>query len=151
MKNTSVCVLLWLLMSLLACAKPDRVVRVNSADQGVFFTVETVHGQGAISNDFTRIYAHLENGNKSDQELVLDGEYLEETKITWLNPGEVTLCVPDGSTDTFRNLVTLSAGGRSQTVRTHLRENCADNLIPGSQQYNDRFGNGGNPPRLQRK
>lgn len=136
--------------SIIVCETRQRGRGRDSALQGIFSTVETWHGQGTISNDFTRIYAHLENGNKSDRALVLDGEYLEEAKITWLNPNEVTLCVPDGSTDPFRNRVTLIACDRTETIRTHLREHCG-NLIPSARQYNESFGNDGSPPRLQGK
>ena len=106
------------------CAKPDRVDRINSPVTGLFITVETRYGRGAIAADFTRVYAHLEANGKSDESLVLDGEYLQDTKVIWLNPHEVTLCIPQGATDSFRNLLTLRAGGVSQTIRTHLQEHC---------------------------
>ena len=110
---------------LTGCAKPDRVARVNSPMGGVFLTVETRHGQGAISNDFTRIYAHFESEGKSDKELLLDGEYLEDTKVVWLNPSEVTFCVPSGSpTDHFANNVTLHAGDESWRIHSRLQEHC---------------------------
>ena len=135
----------------LGCAKPDQIVRIDSSAPGMYFTIETYHGQGAISSDFTKIYVHLENGNKSDRELVLDGEYLEDTKVTWLNPNEVTLCMPDGITDTFRNRVRLSAGADSQTIRSHLREHCSNNLVIVPGQNNHESGDNSNPPRLEGK
>lgn len=124
--KTSVCLATLLIEGVLltGCDKPN-VVRVNSPTGGVFLTVETHHGQGAISNDFTRIYAHFESKGKSDKELVLDGEYLEDTKIMWLNPSEVTFCVPYGSpTESFRNNVTLHAGDESWTLHSRLQEHC---------------------------
>jgi hypothetical protein len=152
MKKSLFVPLLLLQIGLLsACAKPDRITRVNSPAQGIYFTVETWHGHGAIDNDFTRIYAHVENGNRSGRELVLSGEYLQDTKITWLNPDEATLCIPNGFTDTFRSSVTIEAGGRSETIRSHLRDHCAVDAITGSAQYNQDSGDEIGPPRLKRK
>lgn len=125
MKN-SVCLAMLVQVVLLSgCTKPDRVVRVNSPRAGVFLTVETWHGRGAISNDFTRIYAHFESNSKSDKELLLDGEYIEGTTVVWLNPSEVTFCVPSGSpTDHFANNVTLVAGDESWRIHSRLQEHC---------------------------
>lgn len=91
---------------------------------GLFITVETHFGRGAPTADFTRIYAHLEADGRSDRELVLDGEYLQGTKIIWLDPHEVTLCLAEGYTESFRNYVTLHAGGVTQAVHTHIQEHC---------------------------
>lgn len=108
--------------------RPDNVQRFDSPVAGLFFTVETWYGHGAVSPDFTRVYAHLETKGKTDRELVLDGEYLENTKVIWLSPTEVALCVEkgcgEGFTDHFRNYVTLSAGGVSKTIHTHFQEHC---------------------------
>jgi hypothetical protein len=106
------------------CAKPDHVDHVESPTAGLFFTVETRYGRGAMSPDVTRVYAHLEANGKSDRQLVLDGEYLEKTKIIWLSSSQVTLCIPDGYTDSFRTYVTLRAGAMSETIRSHLQEHC---------------------------
>jgi hypothetical protein len=110
------------------CGKPDTVQRFDSPTTGLFFTVETRYGHGAISPDFTRVYAHLEADGKTDRELVLDGEYLEETKVIWLSPTEVTLCVEttykEGYTDHFRSYVTLSAGGVAKTIHSHYQGRC---------------------------
>jgi hypothetical protein len=124
------------------CANPDRVVKVNSPMGGVFLTVETWHGQGASSNDFTRIYAHFESKGKSDKELLLDGEYLEDTKVVWLNPSEITFCVPSGSpTDHFANNVTLNAGNESWRIHSLLQEHCNSVASETPDQ----------PPRLKRR
>jgi hypothetical protein len=128
---------------LTGCAKPDRIVRVNSPVGELFLTVETWHGQGAISNDFTRIYAHFENKGKSDKELVLDGEYLEDTKVIWLNPSELKFCVPYGSpTDSFRSNLTLRAGDESWRLHSRLQENCNSVASETSDE---------SPPRLKRR
>jgi len=109
-------------------AHSDSVQRFDSPVAGLFFTVETWYGHGAISPDFTRVYAHLEANGKTDRELVLDGEYLEETKVIWLSPSEVTLCVEttykEGYTDHFRSYVTLSAGGVAKTIHSHYQGRC---------------------------
>jgi len=95
-----------------------------------------------ISRKFTLTLNEVE---RADKKLVLDGEYLENTQVTWLNPSEVTLCMPNGLTDSFRNYVTLTVGdGASETIRTHLQEHCPslaqsfdgslkDNVITDSQ------------------
>lgn len=109
-------------------AHPDRVQRFDSPVAGLFFTVETWYGRGAIAPDFTRVYAHVEANGKTDRELVLDGEYLEKTKVIWLSPAEVTLCVEttyqEGYTDHFRSYVTLSVGGVAKTIHSHYQGRC---------------------------
>jgi len=117
---------LLLILSLLGCAKPNRVETVNSPTNGVFYTVETF-GNGPLVSDFTRVYAHLERRGKSDKKLVIDGDYLEFSKITWNDPHDVTLCMKGGITNTFRNEVTLIVGDRpedSETIHSHLDEHC---------------------------
>jgi hypothetical protein len=106
------------------CSKPDQVDRVDSPLPGLYVTVETHFGPGAIAADFTRIYAHLEAGGQSDKKLLLDGEYLQNTKVVWVSPKEVKLCMPEGFTESFHNYVTLNAGKSSQTIRAHLQEQC---------------------------
>lgn len=108
-------------------AHPDSVQRFDSPVAGLFFTVETWYGHGAIAPDFTRVYAHLEANGKT-RELVLDGEYLEKTKVIWLSPTEVTLCVEttyqEGYTDHFRSYVTLSVGGVAKTIHSRYQGRC---------------------------
>ncbi len=108
-----------------ACAKPDAAIRVNSPAPGVFMTVETYHGHGAIDDDYTWIYAHLVADGNSDRRLVLAGEYLESTTVTWASDSEVTLCIPEGYTDRYSNYVTLEAGKAWLTIRSHLHEDCS--------------------------
>jgi hypothetical protein len=93
----------------------------------VFYTVETFKGHGAIDNDFTRVYAHLDRNGKSDNKLVVDGEYLEFSRITWTGPHDVTLCMQNGITNSYRNQVTLITGDTvdaSETIHNHLQEHC---------------------------
>lgn len=106
------------------CAKPDHVTTVKSPTEGVFYTVETFNGHGAADSDFTRVYAHLERNGKSDKKLVVDGGYLEISKIIWTGPHDVTLCKQAGITNSFRSDVTLISGDTSETIHNHLRELC---------------------------
>jgi hypothetical protein len=107
------------------CAKPSHVTTVQSPLSGVFYTVETFDGLGPPDCDFTRVVAHLERGRQIDRKLVVDGCYLEISRITWNNSHDVTLCMEGGMTDSFRTEVTLVAGERSsETIHNHLREDC---------------------------
>jgi hypothetical protein len=107
------------------CARPDKVTTVKSPTEGLFYTVETTIGHGAISSDYTNVYAHLERNGKSARELVISGEYLESIQITWTTPHDAVLCLQSGSfTDLFRNEVTLRSGGTSETIHNHLQEQC---------------------------
>ena len=91
--------------------KPDHVTTVKLPIDGVFYTVESYYGRGAIAPDVTRVYAHLERAGKTIKALVLQGEDLS-VKITWGfdNPRTVTFCF-SGFTGIFQNQVTLSVGG----------------------------------------
>jgi hypothetical protein len=109
------------------CAKPDRVTTIKSPMDGVFYTVETFNGHGAADADFTRVYAHLERNGKSDKKLVVDGTYLEISKIIWTGSHDVTLCKEAGITDSFRSEVTLISGDTSETIQNQLQENCKEN------------------------
>jgi hypothetical protein len=108
---------------LLGCAKPDHITTLKSPSSEFFYTVETYEGHGPLSSDLTRVYAHLERNGKDDKQLVLDGDYLADTRAIWLGPNEATLCI-SGFTHTFRNRVTLHVDdSTSNTIRTHLQEN----------------------------
>lgn len=119
------CFIAVLIVSLISgCAKPDHVTTVKSPTEGVFYTVETFNGHGAADSDFTRVYAHLERNGKSDRKLVVDGTYLEISKIIWAGPHDVTLCKQAGITNSFRSEVTLISGDTSETIHNHLEEHC---------------------------
>ncbi len=119
------CLIVVLIVSFIAgCAKPDHVTTVKSPTEGVFYTVETFNGHGAADSDFTRVYAHLDRDGKSDRKLVVDGTYLEISKITWTGPHDVTLCKQAGITNSFRSEVTLISGDTSETIHNHLEEHC---------------------------
>jgi len=110
--------------SLTGCARPDRITAIKSPVDGLFYTVETFYGHGAPDSDFTSVYAHLERNGKADKQLVLNGTYLQISKLSWVGPHDVTLCMEGGITDSFRNQVTLRAGETSETVHNHLQEHC---------------------------
>lgn len=119
---TMVCVMVSLASG---CGKPDHVTTIKSPTEGLYYTVETSLGRGAISSDYTTVYAHLERDGKSDRKLVIDGEYLESTKIVWTSPHDAVLCLQSGSfTNSFRNEVTLTSGDTSETIHNHLQEHC---------------------------
>jgi hypothetical protein len=105
-------------------------VTIKSPINGVFYSVETFYGKGAMSSDFTWVYAHLEHAGKSDKMLVLSGEYLKISNIIWTSPNENTICLEGGITNTFRNEVTLSVGGVSETIRNHLLDHCYHPQVP---------------------
>lgn len=122
--NAPLCTMLYLVVSLTGCAKPDHVETIKSPVDGLFYTVETYNGHGPADADFTRVYAHLERNGRSDKQLVVDGGYLELSKITWVSPHDVTLCMKAGVTNSFRNEVTLSLDDTSITINNHLQERC---------------------------
>jgi hypothetical protein len=113
----------------IGCAKPSEVVTIKppspTADGFTYYTIETYYGHGAVSNDFTNIYAHFPVGDKTDKQLVMHGEYLQGTKITWIDENNVAICIPDGAiTSTFRNVVALNVGSVGETKHHHLQEHC---------------------------
>jgi hypothetical protein len=80
-----------------------------------------------MDSDFSWVCAHLERNGKTKKMLVLDGEYLQNVKIVWTSPQDVTLCLHGGITDTFRNEVTLMVGDTpetSETIHNHLQKHC---------------------------
>lgn len=86
--------------------------------------METSYGHGAVDNDYTSVYAHLERGGKSVKKLVLSGEYLEFSKIEWNDPSDITLCLQGGFTSLYYNQITLNVQDVSVTIHNHLQEHC---------------------------
>lgn len=113
-----------LLAMLVACtsSKPDQVVTFKSPTDGVFYTAETNYGQGAIDNDYTRVYLHSERSGKSVKELVLSGTYVTVRRVEWASPEESTIFFDGGFTDTFRNRVTIPMDGGAKTFHASLEE-----------------------------
>ena len=113
------------LVLLAGCSRPDKVVMSKSPTEGLFYTVEEYYAGGPVS-DTDRVIAHFERNGKSSKMLVLEGGDLTVKDLRWNSPKDVTLCIHDGFTETFRNQVTLFAGGVSVTVRNHLDEHCGE-------------------------
>jgi hypothetical protein len=107
--------------------RPDKVITIKSPSNSVFYTKETSSGVGPVSADYTRVYAHISNNGVTARQLVISGEYIERSSITWTSPNDVEICVDQGITDTFRNEVTLITGdtpSSSITIHNHLNEHC---------------------------
>jgi len=116
-----------LLLIFVACSKskPDQIATIKSPTDGVFYTVETFEGHGAIDNDYTRVYLHMERSGESAKALVLSGTYVTVSKVAWINATENTIYIDGGFTSTFCNQVTLRAGGVTETFHAYLQENRA--------------------------
>src|SRR6185437_3830240 len=80
------------------CSKPDKITTFKMPDDEISFTFETEIGHGAISSDYTNVYAHFVRNGKADKKEVLSGENLEITKIIWLGQNEATICLVGGIT-----------------------------------------------------
>jgi hypothetical protein len=104
-------------------AKPDHIVYIRSTDPNVFYTVESSDGHGPLDSGATDVYAHMNDGSASDRKLVLHGLYLN-TRITWIDRDNVSLCLAGGLTSEYYNEVTLNAGQAYRTIHNHLKENC---------------------------
>ncbi len=125
MKNLCLFLVLLMQLTLISGCGKHQIDRVSSPDPEVFLTVETSYALGPATSDFTKIYAHLEAKGRSDKELILDGQYLDKTKFVWESPSELTVCIADGGfTESFRNYITLRAGGISETIHSRLQERC---------------------------
>ena len=117
---------LLLLATFIACSRHTQIAMIKSPVAGVFYTVETYEGQGAIDNDYTRVYLHMERSGQSDKALVLSGTYVTVTKIEWINSVENVIFMENGGfTSTFQNQVTLRAGGVTETFHAYLQESRA--------------------------
>jgi len=117
---------LLLLAMFSACSRSIQISTIKSPVAGVFYTVETYEGQGAIDNDYTRVYLHMERSGQSDKALVLSGTYVVVSKVEWINSTENVIFTENGGfTDTYRNQVTLRAGGVTETFHAYLQENRA--------------------------
>jgi hypothetical protein len=120
-----------LLVSAPGCGR-RAVVVVRSDDPSVYVTAVTDYAISPADSDFTRFYAHLVVGKKSDRVLLLDGAYLQDTKVQWRGHNQVTFCnIAEGYTHLFRNQIMLSVGQVSQTIRARLRDWCTGEAAAG--------------------
>jgi len=106
------------------CARPSSVNKIQSTRAGLYLTVETFNGNGPVASDFTRVFANLDLYGDTTKQLVVDGEYLEISKVVWPEPGALTICINSGITNSFHNEVTLILGESSQTIHSILNEHC---------------------------
>lgn len=115
-----------LLASAAGCARaPRTVVVARSDDPSVYVTAVTDHAVSPADSDFTRFYAHLVVGKRSDRVLLLDGQYLQDTRVLWHGHSQVTFCnIAEGYTLLFRNRIMLSVGQVSQTIDARLENWC---------------------------
>jgi hypothetical protein len=119
--------LLAMLTLTIGCEKPSKIVTFKPpiGDGFTYYTIETFHGHGAISDDFTRIYAHFPVGDKVTTELVADGPYIEDSKVLWIDSDDVSICIPNGAhVNTFHNDTSLTVGSVSEMKHNHLQEHC---------------------------
>jgi len=106
------------------CSKPDEVRTIKSPEADLYLTVETNHGSGAISSDFTRLYAHLGEGDGAARELVLDGDDLAVSKVIWREHGDMIVCLSGGFTNTFHNEVAIGGPENHRTLHVSLAKGC---------------------------
>jgi len=104
--------------------KPTKVTRFSGPSTEVFYTVETWEDNGAISSDFTRVFAHFEHNGKSDKVMFLDGAYLALSSVRWSGKDEATICISEGRVNSFKDTLTLKAGGESYSIRNRLDPAC---------------------------
>jgi hypothetical protein len=105
-------------------AKPARIFKFAGPSSEVFYTVEVWEDNGAISSDFTKVFAHLEHNGNSDKVLFLDGAYLAVAAVRWNGRNEATICLSEGSVNSFRQDISLRAGGETYEIRNHVHQNC---------------------------
>jgi hypothetical protein len=105
-------------------SRPTRVVRFDSPSPHLFYTVEIWEQSGAISSDFTRVFAHFDHDGHSDKVMFLDGAYLQLKSVRWAGENEATICISEGRINSFNETLTLKAGGISHTVRNFLDPQC---------------------------
>jgi hypothetical protein len=131
-KPTNIAFACLIALALAGCAKPSAVKVVKSPVRSVYLTIEYYNGNGPASADDVRVYAHFEQGGDTDRKLILEGEYLELSKLTWVGSNKVLICLSGGITDTFRNEVTLIIGRADRKVHSYLREDCGKTATSGT-------------------
>jgi len=105
------------------CTKPDVILNSRSTTAGLYLTVEQFH-EGPLVADDTKVYVHLERNGQSKKRLVLWGEYLSFSKVSWIAPNEISMCLTAGQTAEYHNEVLLSVDGSSEKVHVYLHEQC---------------------------
>jgi hypothetical protein len=113
-----------IMMGIVGCSRPDKVTTYRSPNSALFYTVETVSGDGPMSSGSTEVYANLRDADKTRRMLVLRGVYLQIDSVVWNSPNDATLCVAGGISSIFRNEITLNGDNTFVTVHNHFVERC---------------------------
>jgi hypothetical protein len=114
-----------LLILLVGCrANPTRILTFPSPSPEVTYTVEAWEDKGAISSDFTRVFANFDHDGKHDRIMFLDGAYLKISGVRWNGRNEATICIAEGRVNSFQEDISLSAGGAIYKIRNRIDENC---------------------------
>ena len=126
MKTVAVFALLFLVVSSLpGCrVKPSKVITFHGPSPEVFYTVEVWEDSGAMSSDFTRVFAHFEHNHKSDKVMFLDGAYLIVGDVRWNGKNDATVCLSGGRVNSFNESISLRAGGSTYDIRNRVDQNC---------------------------
>src|SRR3954467_10531069 len=85
-------------LGIVGCSRPDKITTIASPRPSLFYTVETITGDGPMSSGSTDVYANLRDGSKTRRVLVLRGLYLQISSIKWNSPDDVTMCLAGGIT-----------------------------------------------------
>jgi len=70
------------LLFLVGCSVPPTKVIIFRGPHDVAYSVETWEDNGAISSDFTRVFAQVEGSGSRSKVLVMDGAYLVIPRVT---------------------------------------------------------------------
>lgn len=126
MKCTLTIVAICLIFAQGGCAKPDKIVKIDSPTEGLYLTLETFGGKdGPLSSDGTWVYVHLDRNGKSDRKAVLYGNYLSFAQAKWISPTSASLCLNKGGLiSEYHNEANLSIDGVSAKVHVYLSEQC---------------------------
>lgn len=124
MKRIGALALLYVLLFLGCKMKPTKVTRFPGPSSAVFYTVEVWQDSGAVSSDFTRVFAHFDYNGKSDKVMFLDGPYLTLSSVRWNGKNEAIICISEGRVNSYMENVSLHAGGATYEVKNHLDPGC---------------------------
>jgi hypothetical protein len=102
--------------------EPDERRLVNGPGNDIVYIRETFYGS-TLSSDETNIYA-VSKGNSRSRRLVLSGENLSIKKLAWKDSTNVVICLTEGITSHYSNLVTVPLQSGSINIHNHLVEDC---------------------------
>ena len=122
-RNCTKIVIGLVLLLLAGCTKPAVILTSNSATAGLYLTIERFN-EGPLVSDDTKVYVHWERNGQSKKRLVLWGEYLTFSDVSWIAPDEVSMCLKSGQTAEYHNEISLSLDGNTKKVHVYLHEQC---------------------------